>query len=609
MISGLRYYVIMIPCVLVFGIAAGAEPAKHETQLEKAKRLASSKRKEDRVQALKWLKSLARPGTTGGDEATFRYAELCLRFHAEGEHGAIAEARTAFDNLRKNSGSRYGLRGLLGKYRCLAADGKRDEAIAGLDEFLKKGTRCERAIEAGYYLGGIRAERFKEIDELRSAVKALSYSLRLYAAIGKYNKPIISAAVIKAKLAWVKRRIWELEAGKLKVLFERAEKLRKAKKFDAAIKVYRQICKQFSGHDLTHLSGLRVAQCCFWKGKLKEAVSEAKAFVAEDPLGPYRGQGHLLIGDIFLEHQFDIRSAGPEYKCVLDPARQRTQWLRTAYSAVVSRRRGEKDPLPLAEVPGSSWDEVKHHAHERLGIILYVRRDFKKAGEHFGKSAVLKPDTTFGHGVPAGMALVAEKCRKREDIVPAFLLGGRNERAALALVMASIYYEGWKYEKARILYVRVGEKDLSKEASLHQRAFALLRTGACYSLEKNDVEKAKGYYGKLTARPYDKSIFTAEALNQWACLLLRTGETKKATQLLEKAYSQYPNQPRASTALFNRAFAAYCTESKESALPYYSLYLSRYPGGPGAERARRMIKRIHRELKEEKSRSSESKRS
>jgi outer membrane protein assembly factor BamD (BamD/ComL family) len=605
-ISRLRYS-IMCALLLSSAIAVAGEPVKPETPFEKAKRLAVSKEKKNRIQALRWLKALAKPGTTSGDEATFRYAELCLRFHSEGERGALEQARTSFENLRKNSGSRYGLRGLLGKYRCLAAHGKRDEAIAGFDAFLKKGTRCERAIEAGYYLGSIRAERFKEIDELRSAVKALSYSLKLYAAIGKYNKPIVPAKVIKAKLAWVKRKIWELEAGKLKVLFEKAEKLRKAKKFDAAIKVYRQICKQFPGHDLMHLSGLRVAQCCFWKGKLREAVSEAKVFVAEDPLGPYRGQGHLLIGDIFLEHQFDIRNSEPEYGCVLDPAKKRPQWLRIAHRAVLSRRRGEKSPMPLTRSAGRSWDKVRHHAHERLGIVQYVRRDFKKAAEHFGKSAALKPDTTFGHGVPAGMALLAEKCRKREDIVPAFLLGGRNERAALALVMASIYYEGWKYEKARTLYLRVGERDLAKEASLHQRAFALLRMGACYSLEKNDVEKAKSYYSKLTGKPYNKSVFTAEALNQWACLLLRTGNTKKAAQLLEKAYTQYPNQPRASTALFNRAFAAYCTEGREKALPYYSLYLSRYPGGPGAERARRMIKRIHREVKEKKDRSSKDK--
>ncbi len=79
MISGLRYS-IALSCALLLCAAAGAgEAAKRETPLEKAKRLAASKEKKDRVEALAWLKALAGTGTNIKEEALARYAELCFR--------------------------------------------------------------------------------------------------------------------------------------------------------------------------------------------------------------------------------------------------------------------------------------------------------------------------------------------------------------------------------------------------------------------------------------------------------------------------------------------------------------------------------------------------
>ena len=133
-----------------FAVCLGlwAPAAAAETPLEIARRLAASEKRDERVQALQQLKALGRPGTAGGDEALFCYAELCLCFHAEGERNALTEAKRAFAELKEKSGSRWGLRGEIGLHRLAAVDGRRDEAIKGLDRFLAQQTKCERAVEA-----------------------------------------------------------------------------------------------------------------------------------------------------------------------------------------------------------------------------------------------------------------------------------------------------------------------------------------------------------------------------------------------------------------------------------------------------------------------------
>jgi hypothetical protein len=258
----------ILTAALLLGAAVAGEPARRETPLVKAKRLASSKSKQDRILALRTFKALGRPGNRRGDDALFLYAELCLRFHEEGEPGCLDESRRAFALLASKGGSRYALRGKLGGYRVAAAEGKRDEAIKGLDRFLSQQTKCERAVEAAYYIGMLFASKPGDLGELRKAQKSWAYALDLHSAVSKYHPPVVSAKAIRDRLSWVKRRIWELNAGRLKVLFTRAEKLRKAKKYDAAGKLFAEIHAEFRGHDFGEQAGLRVAQCRFWRGDL-----------------------------------------------------------------------------------------------------------------------------------------------------------------------------------------------------------------------------------------------------------------------------------------------------------------------------------------------------
>jgi hypothetical protein len=99
--------ILLSGAVSLAGTSASA-PAAPETPFDTAKRLAASKEPKDRVQALGMLRTLGQPGRPEGDEALARYADLCMRFLAEGEKNALPEAKRAFGELKEKSHSGRG---------------------------------------------------------------------------------------------------------------------------------------------------------------------------------------------------------------------------------------------------------------------------------------------------------------------------------------------------------------------------------------------------------------------------------------------------------------------------------------------------------------------
>ena len=146
------------------GMSVAAEPAKTETQLETAKRLADSKDQKERAQALQLLKALGQPGKPEGDEALARYGDLGLRFYAEGDKTSLAESKRAYAELKEKSHSRWGLHGAVGLLRVSAAEGQSDDAIKGLDVYMATHSQDDSTVDAGYHLGGIRVVQFPQND-------------------------------------------------------------------------------------------------------------------------------------------------------------------------------------------------------------------------------------------------------------------------------------------------------------------------------------------------------------------------------------------------------------------------------------------------------------
>jgi outer membrane protein assembly factor BamD (BamD/ComL family) len=565
-----------------------------ETPLDTAKRLAASDKREERVKALQILGALKKPGTALGDEYTYRYAELCLRFHGEGEPRTLEEARKAFTDLEQGSGSRWGLRGKIGLARVAAAEGKRDEAIKGLDRFLGQQTKCERAVEAAYWLGCLRAEKPDDVAELKQARVALDFALKMHEAVSRYNPPLVSTVEIRAKLDWINKKLKELADGRLKTLFDKAEKMRAAKKYDDAIKLYEDIRKEFPGEQLAELSGLRVCECIRGKGQLREAIAKAQAFVGEDPLGAYRGHAHLLIGDICLEQFFDIASSEPVFRCILEPEKSQPAWVKQERDRFLAVQQAARvTPSAPTDKTGDTWKEVLHHAHERVGILEYIRRNFDKAAEHFETSGKLRPVKGL-EAEPVGMAEVAELCRKKIMPLDGVLLTQGDDSTKLVLFMAAVYIKGWKDDKSYDLFNRVYKNEF-KGATADQRAYAGARMGAC-QLYKGEADKAIATYKEVVS-DFGKSQYAADALLQHASALTRQGKVKEAVTVMDTCYTQYPGTRWADWALYQRAFIAMDHQDARIALDYMKQALTAYPRSQFAAHGTEYLKKIEERVR------------
>lgn len=578
----LRHWAITV-AFLPLTLAGAGELAKQEAPLETAKRLAASKEQKERVQALQLLKALAQPGKPEGDEALARYGDLCLRFQVEGEKGALAEAKRAFTELKEKSHSRWGLKATVGLLRVTAAEGKREEAIKGFDRFLLTQGKDDAFIDAAYYMGCLYAEAQDDLKQLELARKPLDYALKLLREQKNYYLGDITEEMIRGKLSWINERIREIKAGPLKLAFEKAERLRQANKFQEAIPVYEWIAKENPEHILAECSGLRVGQCLFGLKKTPEAVKHLGEFIKAKPLGAYRGHAHLELGDYWLEQEFRAACAEAEYGAILhpekfaapDPNKTPDFWKGAidpkifqaqpdtsipnedplAAEALQSADPARRKALITAEIPKDAhetWGEIIPDARIRLGIVTYMRADFKTADQHFSTSYQMRPNEKFGKGIPSGMLLLAEKCRKRQLPVPAYVLCNGGDRVRVCLFLAGAYLEGWGADKAIILFERVVSGDLQKEAHPEQSAYALCQLGESY-WGKGDGNKARDIWRRFAAKPFDQTMIAPKALLKLGCTTFTKTQNPKDLSLIEQVYVKYPASDAAPLALYQHA--------------------------------------------------------
>jgi tetratricopeptide (TPR) repeat protein len=580
-------------------------PATPETPIATAKRLTASKETKDRTQALQLLKALAKPGTAPGDEALARYGDLCLRFYAEGEKVGLEEAKRAFTELKEKSHSRWGLKATVGLLRVTAAEGKREEAIKGLDRFLLNQGKDDAFIDAAYFMGCLYAEAQDDLKQLELAKKPLNYALRLLADQKNYYLGDITEEMIRGKLHWINERIREIKAGPLKLAFEKAERLRQAGKYGEAIKLYEWIIKEDPEHILAECSGLRIGQCLFGLKKNPEAVKHLGEFVKAKPLGAYRGHAHLELGDYWLEQEFRAACAEVEYTAILhpekyaapDPNKTPDFWKSAidpkifqaqpdtnipnedplAAEALQSADPARRKALIAAEIPKDAhetWGEVIPDAHIRLGIVTYMRADFKTADQHFSTSHQMRPDERFGRGVPMGMLLLAEKCRKREMPVPWQMLTVGGDRPRVCLFLAGAYLEGWGTGKALGLFNRVAAGEF-KDVHPEQVAYALCQRGEAL-WRSNDSKGAQETWAKFKEKPYDQTMAAPRALLKLGCTSFTLTQDPKCLATLELIYTKYSNSDAAPLAIFQHANVIWLKEP-EKAIALLEYMQRQYP--------------------------------
>jgi tetratricopeptide (TPR) repeat protein len=245
----------------------------------------------------------------------------------------------------------------------------------------------------------------------------------------------------------------------------------------------------------------------------------------------------------------------------------------------------------------ASWKQVLHHAHERAGIFEYLRRNYKKAAEHFDASQRLKPITTYGDTPYQGMARLAERIRLGDEIVPAYILFDKGSRPKLVLLLASLYLGGWRDKKALALFQRVANGEF-KEASINQRAYARMKEAEAYSNLEQD-KKAVTALKHFDKTPYANTPAAAEALLHCSVVLARMRKDAEADKYMVKCYTDYPNTEIGQYALYQMAFIHFMRGEYKLSLAKFTYFAKAYPDSPYVRlgHAHRFIKAVRKRIK------------
>ncbi len=548
--SALGVSVVLTALALFASAAALAgTPAKPETPFEKARRLAASKEKKDRVQALRWLRALGKPGANQGEEAQARYGDLSLRFHKEGARGMLAEAKRTFTQLEKKGRTRWGLRGKLGLYRIQAIKGKREEAIKAIDRYMATHGKDDSNAEAGYYLGCLAATYKDDLKKMRLAAKALDYALKLVRSRGKYYTGLVSGKQIGDKLNWVRRRIREIETGEPKLTFQKAESARRTKRYKQAIGLYTKVWKKYPEHVLSHPAGYYVGLCHFLAKDQKAAEKLWREFIKQDSIDPWRAQARLSMGDMILEHQF-----------------------------LYTKARGVFDAL-LADLPKAShptWKEAAASIYERVGLCEYVKGRFKQASAMFGKASEARPKNPqrAAAGWPDAGQWLVQACNRNDFPSPRAMLGQGGKRARLAVFLADAYYLAERFKKASGIFYRVhAESKLG--GTLEQRAYARRRQGLCY-YQLFEWGKALHIFADFEST-YSKTNEARMGLIHKGVVLCGQGNDKALFPVLRKVIKRWPASQEAAKCQMVIVSRLIKTQRYQEAFVEANRFLQRYP--------------------------------
>lgn len=84
---------------------------------------------------------------------------------------------------------------------------------------------------------------------------------------------------------------------------------------------------------------------------------------------------------------------------------------------------------------------------------------------------------------------------------------------------------------------------------------------------------------------YIRSGIGAEVMFNNALALYKQGAYPKAAQMFEEFLNYFPNDPKASKALFSLGYIAYISKDYDKAINYFSQYIQKYPNGEDVENA------------------------
>jgi TolA-binding protein len=462
-------------------------------------------------------------------------------------------------------------------FRLAAGKGDRKQAIAGIDGMLGGG-REEGLVDAAYHLGLIQEE-----NDLKSAIKSYSYALNLFNDLSKdtYYVGFLTGSVIDSRLKNALQKQDELNKGEPRATYEKAQALQNGGRYAEAQQLYATIVREYAQHPLAHPSGYLIAECLRSQKKYREALKVADDFIFAMPDGPWRGQAHLMAGDILLDEYFDIGLAEWHYAGIL-------------YPGVFRLPEDGKKPVSPNGVfkpfdhlydnnPNPEWQLVIADGCERLGLCLYMRRDFASAERYLGEELRLRQTKEIGgYKISSNMQMLLNMCRaKRSPVYFSQHVMQGDRRVQTILFLTSAYLEAGNTAKALSLLQRLNSEFKNVCMPVHQ-AYARMEEAEALRLSfrfDESINAWEAFEAKFANAP-----MAPMALMGKASVLMTLNRQEDAIMTYQRIYDRYPSSTEAVRAMYYEGFIYYAKNESEKALQTYQRLLTRFAGSWEAKR-------------------------
>jgi tetratricopeptide (TPR) repeat protein len=441
--------------------------------------------------------------------------------------------------------------------------GKPDEAIETLQKVVNARLTDPCTLEAAIELARLQGEAdYKKAQATCEFI--LTFSEKISKG-GEFSKVAVQPFVDKA--AQLKEHFSKSPA---EWAFLAAERLRKAKKYDEAIRAYRDIVKQYSDSVFAPRSEMSVGLCLLDQGKINSAVKHWKTFIEKASAGPWRGQAFLHLIDLFLtSDEQDIEQAD--------------RYARLAQGAVKTAL-ASKDRQVV-----ESWEPVALDLQLRLGLLAYARGEFPAAAKAL-KEALKNKGLAKEQRAALDRLIAAAEANKPtlpDDVRDA--TSRDRQGAGLSLALGTVYNLMGRHEQAEKLFENVLAGKTGKVEAV-QHAYAEFGYAvAQQSQGQHRRQDAKANFIN-SIKTYKEGSWHDETLFNLAALTLQQAETKynqESRARKEAESSKKPNKTKRQTEADRKQaeadekkHLATLQQSRLGAMPYLQELITRYPKSP-----------------------------
>jgi len=427
-----------------------------------------------------------------------------------------------------------------------------DDALRLLEPIVKeKAGSVVYQIEAAYWCAVIHRERGDEAHMLEAATWAILTA----------QQAISSPQELPFWKELTSMRGLKLTADTEDSLLSKANVERLAGNYHKAEGLYSAALGIAKGEAVKAGARWGRADCLFGLGRVSEALDEWNALYREDPVGPYRGQTLISLGDWALEHEFN-------------PAMARERYAKA--HEVLERMRSE-----LGADMDATWEAISESACQRLGLASYIGAEAEVALGWF-KSArkYAKPPQPLLSGLepaPRPIDILIDLCESGRQLTPALVLRG-NERVGLMLFIADFKLLSGSPLRAKHLHDRIldeQERVLLKPIPVQAEYATYRRTEALYALKLHQdhyeaVCQAIARYPKCAWIP---DLLLRKGVAEYT----RKRDPEAACVTFDTLVEKHRGHPLAESAMWYSATVKYWQGDWKKAAVAYKQFIQVFP--------------------------------